>query len=155
MKTAIAILVLSIGCNVTLLARIGETEQQVEARYGKSIGMLSRGDELPHKAYRFSGLDIVVGFIDGVSQSEFFYKHDKSDFSPNEIALLLEANAGGGKWVREPKTPSGIQGWKVLSGGRSAEYAGGNKALAIWTDLSLEISQESKAKAEAKKLKGF
>jgi hypothetical protein len=83
-------------------ARIGETEQQIEARYGKTIRTLSKGNQPLQKAYQSSGLDIAVTYIDGVSQSEFFSKQDKSELSKNEIALLLEANAAGSRWIEVP-----------------------------------------------------
>jgi hypothetical protein len=53
-------------------ARIGETEQQIEARYGKSIRTLESGNQPLTKAYRSSDLSIAVTYIDGVSQSEMF-----------------------------------------------------------------------------------
>ena len=42
-----------------------------------------------------------MSYIDGVIQSELFTKHDKSELSRNEIALLLEANAAGSKWIED------------------------------------------------------
>jgi hypothetical protein len=43
--------------------RIGETEQQVEARHGKATRTLSKGNEPLQKLYRSSGLDIGVTYI--------------------------------------------------------------------------------------------
>jgi hypothetical protein len=97
-------------------ARIGETEQQIEARYGRSSRTLSKGNEPLQKLYRSSGLNIGVTYIDGVSQCEIFSKQDDSELSKNEIALLLEANAAGTKWIEHPTARlAGLQAWKLES----------------------------------------
>lgn len=105
-------------------ARIGDTEQQIEARYGKATDTLSKGNEPLQKLYRSSGLDIGVTYIDGVSQIESFRKEDQSALSKNEIALLLEANAAGSKWIEDPiaSVLADLQVWKLESGGRKAVY---------------------------------
>jgi hypothetical protein len=137
-------------------ARIGETEQQIEARYGKTIRTLSKGNQPLQKAYQSSGLDIAVTYIDGVSQSEFFSKQDKSELSKNEIALLLEANAAGSRWIEVPIARlAGLQGWKLEPGGRRAGYSESNRMLVIQTDLADKVFAERKAEAEEEKLKGF
>ena len=137
-------------------ARIGETEQQIEVRYGKSIGTLSSGNELLRKAYRSTDLNIVVMYIDGVSQSEIFTKQDGSEFSKNEIAILLEANAAGSKWIEDPTARLvGMQGWKLEAGGRKAGYSESARGLLIQTEVADKVSAERKAEAENEKLKGF
>src|ERR1700747_2481953 len=78
-------------------ARIGETEQQIEARYGKSTLTVSTGNEPLQKVYQSSGLNITVTYLGGVSQREIFTKQDGSELSKIEIAILLEANTAGSK----------------------------------------------------------
>lgn len=137
-------------------ARIGETEQQIEARYGKATHTLSKGNEPLQKLYRSSGLDIGVTYIDGVSQIESFRKEDQSALSKNEIALLLEANAAGSKWIEDPTASVlGLQVWKLESGGRKAVYKKSEGGLLILTDLADKVSAQRKAEAEKEKLKGF
>ena len=60
MKITHYIIALLLCCCASAFARIGETEQQIEARYGKSIGPLREGTEVLGKAYRSSGLTISV-----------------------------------------------------------------------------------------------
>jgi hypothetical protein len=152
MKQLTLIIVVLVSASVSAFARIGDTKQQIEARYGKSIGTLSMGDE----HYRSSGLDITVAYIDGVSQSEFFMKQDGSELSENEIAVLLEANVGGSKWIEDPSARlTGNLGWKLESGGRIAGYSHRSKALMIVADLAAKVFTQRKAAAAKEKLKGF
>jgi hypothetical protein len=139
-------------------ARIGETEQQIEARYGKSIRTLESGNQPLTKAYRSSDLSIAVTYIDGVSQSEMFCKQDGSELSSNEIAVLLEANVAGSKWIEDPTIPVVLgKQWKLESGGRTAAFSRGQNGsgLLISTDLADRVLRERKAEAEKEKLKGF
>ena len=101
-------------------------------------------------------MDIGVTYIDGVSQSELFTKHDKSELSKNEIALLLEANAAGSRWIEDPTARlASLQAWKLESGGRKAVYKESNRVLVIQTDLWEKVAKERRAEAEKEKLKGF
>ena len=137
-------------------ARIGETEQQIEARYGKSIGTLSSGNQPLKKAYQSSGMNIIVMYIDGVSQSEVFTKKDESEFSKNEIAILLDANAAGSKWIEDPKARLvGMHGWNLEAGGRTAGYSESARGLLIQTEVADKVSAQREGEAEKEKLKGF
>ena len=138
-------------------ARIGETEQQIEARYGKSTLTVSTGNEPLQKVYQSSGLNITVTYLDGVSQREIFTKQDGSELSKNEIAILLEANAAGSKWIEDPTATAlaGMQGWKLESGGRTAAFSRDNTRLVITTDLVQKVFNQRKAEDEKEKLKGF
>jgi hypothetical protein len=154
MKITHCIIALLLCCCASAFARIGDTEQQIEARYGKTIGTLSRGNSPLQKVYRSSGLEIVVTYVDGVSQIELFVKEDKSGLSENEIGVLLEANAASSKWIEDPSARlAGMQGWKLESGGRMAGYA--HSALMISTDLADKVTDQRKAEAEKEKLKRF
>ena len=138
-------------------ARIGETEQQIEKRYGKSTLTVSTGNEPLQKVYQSSGLNITVTYLDGVSQREIFTKQDGSELSKNEIAILLEANTAGSKWIEDPTATSlaGMQGWKLESGGRTAAFSRDKTRLVITTDLVQKVFNQRKAEDEKEKLKGF
>ena len=57
----------------TLFAKIGETEAQTDHRYGKPRGQWD--DYLGYKKlYRWHGFEVMVTFLDGVSQREMFVK---------------------------------------------------------------------------------
>jgi hypothetical protein len=71
MKQLITSAILLIGCNVTLLAKIGEDELQVEKRYGASTGRW--GDVIGYvKHYEWRGFTVAVSFVNGISQRESF-----------------------------------------------------------------------------------
>jgi hypothetical protein len=151
-SAVLVIAVLAFSANA-LFARIGETEQQIEARYGKGRFTLSIDYQL---FYQSSGINIVVTFIDGVSQSEFFKNQDNSELSKNEIGLLLEVNAAGSKWIEDPNARlAGVQGWKLQSGGRHAAYSLAQRSLLIQTDIADKDFAEGQAEVAKEKLKGF
>ena len=73
MKT-VPLLILTSGfclCANSTHARVGETEAQVDHRYGKPAGKWD--DYLGYKKlYHWHGFDVMVTFLDGVSQREMF-----------------------------------------------------------------------------------
>jgi hypothetical protein len=157
LKTPFVAVALSLLVSPTF-ARIGETEQQIEVRYGKSTLTVSTGNEPLQKVYQASGLNITVTYIDGVSQREIFIKqHGSSELTKNEIAILLEANAAGSKWIEDPIATSlaGMQGWKLKSGGRTAAFSRDKTRLVITTDIVQKAFNQRKAEDEKEKLKGF
>ena len=83
-------------CGASAFARIGETEAQIEKRYGKPTPSSS-----PTKGYFYRDLFIIVTFDNGVSGIETYKKHDGTSMSAGEIKQLLEANGDGTKW-QEP-----------------------------------------------------
>src|SRR5437762_13731287 len=107
MRFGIAIMVLIAA---SAFGRIGETEAEIEARYGKSMGVMSKANEPIQRGYLHAGLRIGVTFIDGKSVSEWFAKDDKSTLTDHEKELLLEANSNGLKWWKAPSslTPFGM-----------------------------------------------
>ena len=90
---SIAALVL---CGATAFARIGETETQIEKRYGKSTPSSSST-----KGYFYKNLFIIVTFDKGLSGVETYEKRDAASMSTEEISQLLDANGDGTKW-QEP-----------------------------------------------------
>ena len=83
-------------CGATAFARIGETEAQIEKRYGKPTPSSS-----PTKGYFYRDLFIIVTFDNGVSGIETYEKRDGALMSAGEIRQLLDANGDGTKW-QEP-----------------------------------------------------
>lgn len=95
-------------------ARIGETEQQIIARYGKSIKDIpSKGAREKYGAFVFNGFTIIVVFLDGVSQAESYSKDRDGEFSNDEIAALLKANAPAASWKLKASTPPAKLQWEA------------------------------------------
>ena len=86
-------------CGASVFARIGETEAQIEKRYGKPTPSSSST-----KGYFYKDLFIIVSFDDGVSGIETYEKRDGASMSAGEIRQLLDANGDGTKWQEPIRT---------------------------------------------------
>ena len=76
------------------LARVGETEEQCDHRYGKPAGKWD--DYIGYrKLYHWKGFDLMVTFVDGVSRREMFNKIE-AIINPN-IAKSLAKFSGVGR----------------------------------------------------------
>lgn len=74
-KTTALVIVASafLICANSTLARVGETESQIDDRYGKPAGRWD--DYLGYrKLYHWHSFDVMVTFTDGVSRREMFVK---------------------------------------------------------------------------------
>ena len=110
MKQFASIILFATVTATTAVARIGETADQIETRYGKP-NPSSDTDELGHQRnqYLFGGYMIVVTFVSGQSEREKYSKEDESLLLNEEINALLATNATEGttwknkvqdKWTR-------------------------------------------------------
>ena len=90
-------------------ARLGETPEQCEERYGapivsKVLPMDSIAPGGVVTLYRKSGLEIKVLYFSGTAWEVRFEKSEKDalgfaeEFSPTEIESLMEANSSGKEW---------------------------------------------------------
>jgi hypothetical protein len=96
MKTSLSFLAALLLIVPALHARIGETPEQTDARYGPPNGELpAQSDRETIRHYFIAGFEIAVSFVDGKSAQEKFYK---LIFSKEEIQTILDANKGAGKW---------------------------------------------------------
>jgi hypothetical protein len=75
--------------------------------------------------YKHKNLYVMVVFVDGKSQSEWYVHQDgTSPLAPAEIQELLELNSLGGVWRKDPEIPL----WSLSD----------LKAFAVyWADLDL------------------
>jgi hypothetical protein len=77
-----------------LFAKIGETEAQTDDRYGKARGQWD--DYLGYKKlYRWHGFEVMVTFLDGVSQREMFVKIE--GVADARVRKYLFKISGGGQ----------------------------------------------------------
>lgn len=75
-------------------AKPGEAEEQIDHRYGKPAGKWD--DYLGYKKlYHWHGFDVMVTFLDGVSQREMFVK--KEGFSDAKVQKRLAKVTGVGE----------------------------------------------------------
>jgi len=146
-------------------ARIGETEQQIEARYGPSIAPAPdkfKRDELGNeiRVYNFHGFTVTVTFVNGRSEVELFVKYKDqipSDhwevMTGQEVAAILEAYEGTGvKW--KPEQGSRRPMWWDSEDGRLKAINMFNQ-VQIGTVSYVEKRTERIKQNEADRLKGF
>ena len=119
-----------------VFARIGETIEQLDKRYGKPVG---NGREIVEtRRYLFKGFTIVVGLENGISQCEVYRKDPDSRMSESELYTLMVANAGKSPWVREPdENLNQFTYWSVDKKTRVAIYALKTHQLLITSKVSL------------------
>jgi hypothetical protein len=109
MKTLIGAIPLLVALTTIASARIGESEDEISARYGNSVGDISTQAFGKVRGFKSADYVVAVKFIDGRSHMEMFSKSDQSDMSASAIDNLLKTN-GTGVWKAELVT--GKPGWR-------------------------------------------
>ena len=92
-------------------AAVGETEEQLKARYEKSYGDIPTEAFGPMRAFMFGKYIVGVALANGISDMEMFSKSDESDMSASEIDALLKAN-GEGQWKAESTGKPNWRRWR-------------------------------------------
>lgn len=138
----------------TAVARIGETLEQCQVRYGKGIPADGRF------LFRKAGFYIIIEFYDGKADMIAFRKVEKNilgisaPISDNEIQNLLKQNGGGQTWKKAEEVMFD-SGWRTEDEKLLAAYSMMEHFVGIFTlDHSLRETAKKKAK-EDKKLEGF
>lgn len=102
-------------------ATIGETDAQIETRYGKPFKDITTETFGVMRGFISPGYVVGVKIIDGVSEMEMFSKMDQSDMSASEIAQLCKAN-GTGEWKAEQTGKPNWRRWRREDQGAVALY---------------------------------
>jgi hypothetical protein len=100
---------------------IGETEAQISARYGTSIGDMSTAAFGSVRGYMTPGCVVGVKLVDGISQMEMISKNDQSDISPAEIEGFLKSHGADMDWNVDPFKPTWKR-WRTHDGSLVAVY---------------------------------
>jgi hypothetical protein len=136
-------------------ARVGETEAQIEKRYGKALETL-RSESGVHRKFSFRGFTILVSFQNGISAMEQYQKKDLGVITPTETVQLLDANSNGGKWTDPELSVSGdyiAHTWgspKLI-----AIYQPGARSIMIATKQYIYSAGNAIDAAARKKMEGF
>jgi hypothetical protein len=96
-------------------ARLGETPDQCQMRYGNS-----NGQKEEFTLYQKDHFDIAVLFRDGKSVQEIFLSND--GFSKDQVAELLTANSEGSSWLI--KSNNLVRKYERLDGSAFATLSG-------------------------------
>jgi hypothetical protein len=113
MRMTLLTLVFIVSVTATAQARLGETADQLVARYGQPLSEVDQkgeGDKvaLANVVFQKGGFEIDVSLDDGLSVSETFKKLDGAPLTLGEVRTLLSNNAQGYGW----EAPQIIEGQK-------------------------------------------
>ncbi|GEP46400.1 hypothetical protein [Brevifollis gellanilyticus] len=112
---ALLLLSVLISLSSPALARIGETREQCEARYGKPV---RNKEEEQTVHYEKAGYHIVCEFYEGKCE-DISFNHVAQEgegkplpLSDNEVKVLMESNSGGIPWSLTIKEADGFEAWQ-------------------------------------------
>jgi len=116
------------------VARIGETESQCIARYGKPVKFLEKGT-----LFIKGQLKIYVAFSGGKAESIWLQKTDPErptlamPISKEEIDSFLIANSQGHQWHYSSALPDGDEVWITKDSELGALYSQSTLSLQVYT----------------------
>ena len=101
----ILIAAIVLGLSSDAFARIGQTEEQVGALFGKPIdagkpdkaGVTTNIYKNPSGEYH-----ALVQFLKGHSIAEAYSRVDGGKLSDKEMSIFLQGNSGGKQWIKDP-----------------------------------------------------
>lgn len=160
MKIVIFCLILGILATPSF-ARIGETEEQVNTRYGQPYKTEKGITELCiNRFYNFNGFDIMVVFFRGISHSELYVKKTVANSSTaagitaEEGSYLMKANGGAKQW----STLAKANGFQLADGSIMCSMESINRFVFVTNDYLEYFLANEKITNEAaafKQMKGF
>ena len=102
----ILIAAIVLGLSSDAFARLGQTEEQVSALFGKPIdpgtpdkeGVTTNIYKNPSGEYH-----ALVQFLKGHSIAEAYSRVDGAKLSEKEMSIFLQGNASGKEWIKDPR----------------------------------------------------
>jgi hypothetical protein len=157
MRTEFLTLVFIVGVTATAQARLGETPDQLVARYGQPLTEVDQKPEgskvaLANVVFQKGGFEIDVSVNDGVSVQETFKKLNGQPLTLGEVRTLLNANAQGYGWEAPAVMPQG-RVWKRDDGATATAAEDGS--LTIKTREIIVKENTAKKEEQAPTLQGF
>jgi hypothetical protein len=129
----LALLLLSVSAS-SGIARIGETEKQCIARYGKPVKFLEKGT-----LFIKGQMKIYVTFAEGKAESIWLQKTDPErptlaqPISKEEIDGFLIENSLGHQWRYNSALPDGDEVWITKDSELGALYSQATRSLQVYT----------------------
>lgn len=99
------IVIICLACNARTFARLGQTEDEVAALFGKSIdpGQPDSNGVTTNMYQNPTGVYLaIVQFLKGHSISESYARVDSHPLSEKELSAFLQGNSGGKEWKKDP-----------------------------------------------------
>lgn len=122
MYKGIAVSLVLLVCGRSLLARIGETEAQVMARYGPSIGAIPTETFGPVRGFALQEYLVGVKFLNGTSAMEMVSRNDQAEIRPQEIDALLKKHGAEVEWKVDKFEKPDWKRWRTQDGSLVAVY---------------------------------
>ena len=97
---------LVIALSSQAFARLGQTEDQVNALFGKPVDPgKPDSDGLTTNMYKNPTAEYlaVVQFLKGHSVAEAYSRVDRRKLSKRELSIFLEGNSAGKEWQKDPR----------------------------------------------------
>jgi hypothetical protein len=105
-RVLILVAILAAGLSDQAFARLGQTEDQVNALFGKPIDPgKPDSDGITTNMYKNpTGEYIaVVQFLKGHSVAESYARVDSRKLSEKELSIFLQGNSAGKEWKKDPR----------------------------------------------------
>jgi hypothetical protein len=122
MYKPIAVSLILLVCSRSLLARIGETEAQVMARYGQSIGDIPTETFGPVRGFALREYLVGVKILNGTSAMEMVSRNDQAEIKPQEIDALLKKHGADVEWKVDKFEKPDWKRWRTQDGSLVAVY---------------------------------
>jgi len=122
MYKPIAVSLILLVCSRSLLARIGETEAQIMARYGQSIGDIPTETFGPVRGFALREYLVGVKFLNGTSAMEMISRNDQAEITPQEIDALLKKHGADVEWKVDKFEKPDWKRWRTQDGSLVAVY---------------------------------
>ena len=141
-------------------ARVGETVEQLNQRYGKPTEIKQgpvdkKGGAIEMRRYVFRGFSILVGLENGISQGEVYRKEDRSRMLQSEISGLIAVNAGSSPWREPDDNIETLVFWSKDKKTRVGIYTLATHSLLITTKAFMTKFAQAADDHVAKKVEGF
>jgi hypothetical protein len=101
----IVVATIVIGLSGQAFARLGQTEEQVSALFGKPIDADKPDKEgVTTNTYKNPSGEYIalVQFLKGHSIAEAYSRVDGAKLSEKEMSIFLQGNSGGKEWIKDP-----------------------------------------------------
>ena len=102
----IVVATIVIGLSGQAFARLGQTEEQVSALFGKPIDADEPDKEgVTTNTYKNPTGEYIalVQFLKGHSIAEAYSRVDRGKLSEKEMSAFLQGNSGGKEWMKDPR----------------------------------------------------
>ncbi|NUN92962.1 MAG: hypothetical protein HUU04_04185 [Verrucomicrobiae bacterium] len=136
-------------------ARLGETQAEIEKRYGPAIRKVKFQKPVERRfKYHFSGYIIEVSFIQDRCVMEAIERADRGFLGEDEVAAFLRANEAGSSWRREENSNT-ERGYRRADGKAIAHLDAYLTRFTVMSADSGTPSEEVDGKRVRKRLEGF